>query len=88
VGEHGLSFSKRAVKIHRTQIQNLFATGGQELASNGRGFGSAALDLIHVNAGQGFRAEGTIEQFGGAGKNDQQIIKIVGEAAGDAGRGN
>jgi hypothetical protein len=58
VGEHGLSFSKRVVKIHRAQIQNLFATEGQELASDGRGFGGAALDLIHVNDGTGIQGRG------------------------------
>jgi hypothetical protein len=53
-----LSFSKRAVKIHRAQIQNLFATEGQELASDGRGFGGAALDLIYVNDGTGIQGRG------------------------------
>jgi hypothetical protein len=58
VAEHGLNFSKRAVKIRRTQIQNLFATEDQELASDGRGFDGAALDLIHVNDGTGIQGRG------------------------------
>ena len=82
-GQHFQVFGDHAVQVHNLGGQHLLAAEGQQLASERGGALGGVGDLLRVSAQRGIGADAFQQEFGVSRDHHQQVVEVVGDAAGE-----